>query len=243
MRIAAMTLVFCLLFEHASFASVELTVAVSAKHSVYFAGQDPDFLSQLSDFLSGNAADYPGLDGLVSPPFLVDLKTPGTIPTPIDIRQFGGQIDIEAKGIWAHGNPSRFSSGPEGRGEFLPSSLQHESLGVSILGADLNMLAGVFLGDTKPQIPAPPGLSLGNDMTRPEIGQSFAIGASLDNIIVPDNATRLFLGLHDGDEWNNNVGSIEATIKAVPEPATIVTWATLMGLLISIAWLPPRFTD
>jgi hypothetical protein len=30
--------------------------------------------------------------------------------------------------------------------------------------------------------------------------------------VVPNNATRLFLGTMDGHEWSNNVGSFQATI-------------------------------
>ncbi|HET9834372.1 MAG TPA: PEP-CTERM sorting domain-containing protein [Vicinamibacterales bacterium] len=51
-------------------------------------------------------------------------------------------------------------------------------------------------------------------------------GVTPQYFIVPNGATRLFLGTMDGFEWNNNAGSLDVTVAAVPEPATL----TLLGL-------------
>jgi len=46
--------------------------------------------------------------------------------------------------------------------------------------------------------------------------QEFYIGLGLVGLVVPPGATRLFLSLHDGYEWSNNVGSVDVTITPGP---------------------------
>jgi hypothetical protein len=54
----------------------------------------------------------------------------------------------------------------------------------------------------------------------PQLKQVFFIGDGLNNqgirqsIVVPNGATRLFLGTMDGGEWNNNVGSFNVNINS-----------------------------
>ena len=88
------------------------------------------------------------------------------------------------------------------------------------------MLVGVFLSDDQPDSAStPPSLVIGLDnMTTPVLQQTFVIGSNLENITIPVGATRLFLGLHDTQEWWNNDGDMYVTI--VPEPATLF----LLGL-------------
>jgi hypothetical protein len=116
-------------------------------------------------------------------------------------------------------------------------------------------LAGVFLTDLSPAAQAPPSLdfsstAIGRSFTTlsPLLQQTFYIGdgltgqgsGSTQSFLVPDDATRLFLGILDGayfvggpDYYNNNVGSfaVQGTV-AVPEPATwvaLVTGAVAVG--------------
>jgi hypothetical protein len=202
-----------------------LSATVQGKQTVYFAGHT---LGQLQNIALANGIDP--FDPFASP-FLGDLEDPNTLPDAIDITGIGSMISISASGFWSH-TPSP-DSGPDGKGLFELTQPEYELFGVSLLGADLNMLAGVFLSDSPP-IPGapPPRLTLGDDMTTPMLNQAFAIGAELEEIIVPMGATRLYLGLHDGFEWTNNSGSVDVRIaSAVPEPSTMLLLATgLIGL-------------
>jgi len=107
-------------------------------------------------------------------------------------------------------------------------------------------LAGVFLTDAKPAAAAPARLdfsstAIGRSFTElsPLLHQTFYIGDGLtgegsgatQSFLVPDGATRLFLGFVDGsyfvggpDYYDNNVGTFTAnfTVAPVPEPATYV---------------------
>jgi hypothetical protein len=44
------------------------------------------------------------------------------------------------------------------------------------------------------------------------VGNGQTSGSVQQTIIVPSNATRLFLGTMDGHEWSNNVGGFNVTI-------------------------------
>ena len=101
-------------------------------------------------------------------------------------------------------------------------------------------LAGVFLTDADPvSLTAPASLdfsstALGRSFSflAPELQQTFYIGDGLtgegsgatQSFLVPDGATRLFLGIVDGayfvggpDYYDNNVGSFSATFEIIPE--------------------------
>ena len=100
-------------------------------------------------------------------------------------------------------------------------------------------LAGVFLTDAAPSGTAPASLDFSStamgrsfSVLAPELQQTFYIGdgltgtgsGSVQSFLVPDAATRLFLGFVDGsyfvggpDYYDNNVGSFAATFEVVPE--------------------------
>lgn len=116
-------------------------------------------------------------------------------------------------------------------------------------------LAGVFLTDAEPTAPAPVSLdfsstALGRSFASlaPVLQQTFYIGdgltaegtGSTQSFLVPDGATRLFLGIVDGsyfvggpDYYDNNDGTFTATftVAAVPEPSACVLALIAMGLV------------
>jgi hypothetical protein len=79
---------------------------------------------------------------------------------------------------------------------------------------------------------------MGDLMTSPALGQAFAIGSALGGVNVPNGASRLYLGLHNGFEWTNNSGLVEVTIegtdRVVPEVGGFVVWSGLLALAIGL---------
>jgi hypothetical protein len=74
----------------------------------------------------------------------------------------------------------------------------------------------------------------------PGVDQPFYMGdGSVESLIVPAGATRLYLGTVDGYGWYNNVGAFDVTLKgltaAVPDGGSAVAMLGvafgLMGLL------------
>jgi hypothetical protein len=121
-------------------------------------------------------------------------------------------------------------------------------------------LAGVFLTDAPPAAPAPPSLdfsstAIGRSFTTlsPLLQQTFYIGdgltgegsGSTQSFLVPDGATRLFLGIVDGsyfvggpDYYDNNAGTFSATfeVNTVPEidPHSSVSAVSLLVAALAL---------
>ena len=116
-------------------------------------------------------------------------------------------------------------------------------------------LVGVFLNDSAPTGSGPSALDFTNNTSfaelSPLLNQTFFIGdgltgsglGSIQRFLVPDQATRLFLGFADGFNvqglagyYNDNTGSlvanfdIQSAAEPVPEPCTI------LGTLAFAAW-------
>jgi hypothetical protein len=91
----------------------------------------------------------------------------------------------------------------------------------------INSMVGVFQnGSTNDSLSTtvPPGLDFSSQTARdytslePQLFQTFYVGtgqtsgSTQQTIVVPPNATQLYLGTMDGHEWSNNVGGFNATI-------------------------------
>ena len=98
-------------------------------------------------------------------------------------------------------------------------------LGKSNITAPYCALLGVFLGDADPTNSAPPAaLDFSTPAARdylnmtPVLGQIFFIGTGMTSnginhkVTVPSGAKRLFLGVMDSHQWNNNLGGVSAQI-------------------------------
>ena len=113
-------------------------------------------------------------------------------------------------------------NGPEGTGG---GRTDIESTGgISGIVHDSNQmfLVGVFLTDAEPADPAPERLDASDDFRNlaPNIAQVFLIGDGVGHqYVVPDEATRLFLGFADANRflgevgfYGNNTGSVQARV-------------------------------
>jgi hypothetical protein len=117
---------------------------------------------------------------------------------------------------------------PSGNAGQVISHLTGAENGLSDITAPVNSLVGVFLGPDQPDLtPAPDALDFSSDASRdyavlaPALQQVFFIGDGLTStgaphqVIVPDGATRLFLGTMDGFEWRNDSGAFSVLINRV----------------------------
>jgi len=110
--------------------------------------------------------------------------------------------------------------------------------GMSNLNTQQGALVGVFLSDSPPDLsPAPANLDMsGNgtsgmnyDSFSPQLKQPFFIGDGKNNnngnqqtIIVPAGATRLFLGMHDNINWENNSGYLIVSFNGSGVPHVVL---------------------
>jgi hypothetical protein len=98
--------------------------------------------------------------------------------------------------------------------------------GMSNISTPINSVVGVFLDNSNPSSEgtSPPGMDFSTQTERdyvsmePQLRQTFYAGNGETSggiqqmIVVPQNATRFFLGTMDGHEWSNNSGGYNATI-------------------------------
>jgi hypothetical protein len=127
--------------------------------------------------------------------------------------------------------------------------------GISGLIADHAFsLVGVFLTAVTPQAPPPSTLdfspgAIGRNFLSlsPQIGQVFFIGNGVTDgnqtqtFYAPVGATRLYLGFGDGyyfqgniGEYQNNSGSLNASVTAVPEPASAALILAGVALMVAV---------
>ena len=92
----------------------------------------------------------------------------------------------------------------------------------------INALLGVFLDANQPSLTAAPATRDYTSSTSRDqssytdillkqpfyIGDGQTSGGATQTFLVPQGATRLYLGTMDGHEWSNNSGSIAATVTA-----------------------------
>ena len=129
-----------------------------------------------------------------------------------------------------------FIGGPEGTTALIPGHDGGPEHSKSDMFAPICSLIGVFLDSSVPAGAAPTLLDFTTPASRdyltlsPQLKQVFFIGDgqtsgfAQQKVFIPGGATRLYLGVMDGNNWLNNLGSHSVDIAAVPEPAT-------MGLL------------
>ena len=96
--------------------------------------------------------------------------------------------------------------------------------GIADAIAPMNALMGVFLSDERPDRSETPRsldyrvIRRDNNSFSPQLKQVFFIGdgktssGALRRYLVPAKATRLYLAVMDGYEWNNNSGSFTVTV-------------------------------
>ncbi|MFO1499294.1 MAG: hypothetical protein U1G07_13010 [Verrucomicrobiota bacterium] len=141
----------------------------------------------------------------------------------------GMKLTFQATGGVAN-SPERPLSGPDGNSAFISTHAAGSENGIASAAASRDALVGVFLGAEIPSLSPPPvATDFSDEAARdyaflaPLLKQVFFIGdgqtsrSNVQQVIVPTNATRLFLGTMDGSNWNNNRGSFNVTVSATSE--------------------------
>jgi Flp pilus assembly protein TadG len=107
--------------------------------------------------------------------------------------------------------------------------------GMSQLNSQQGSLVGVFLDNTVPTSgSAPPNLDMSTTSAMnystisPALKQPFFIGDGKNNatgaqqsVVVPAGATRLYLGMHDNINWDNNSGYLIVSLNGTASPHVI----------------------
>jgi hypothetical protein len=126
-------------------------------------------------------------------------------------------------------------SGPDGTPGFNVSHGAELGIG-EIRNSLANALLGVFLSDAPPadSLPIPP-LDFASAESRnylelkPALNQPFYIGngrtegGTLQSVIAPAGATRLFLGITDGSGWYNNTGEFHVDVNVLADASFPLT--------------------
>ena len=117
--------------------------------------------------------------------------------------------------------------------------------GISDVIAPYDCLLGVFLDDTQPdQTPEPAYLDFSTQASRdyltlaPLLKQVFFIGDGVtsggeeQHVVVPEGATRLYLGTMDSTTWLNNIGQFDVLVTdpCGPTPSPGTTWGAIKAL-------------
>lgn len=130
--------------------------------------------------------------------------------------------------------PGTGVSGPDGNTGFIVHNHLYTGFsggrehGKSNLTAPITAVVGIFLNDAVPtsQGSPPSDLDFSTSGSRdfatlsPELRQPFFIGdgkrddgSTLQDFIIPDGATRLYIGVMDGQQWSDNTGSFTTSVS------------------------------
>ncbi len=184
----------------------------------------------LAGMPDGTGAGLGDVSPTMSPIEFAGLSlSPGTAVT----FQVSGSVNVDSS---PSGDP------PDGN---LLGPISHgfggDQHGISDVTAPVNSLVALFLGPDQPNLsPAPAALDFsvtGNvpggteyRILSPQLKQVFFVGDGLTSsgvsqqIIIPEGATRLFLGTMDGVGWFNNSGTFEVAVTALQTEPGLRGW-------------------
>ena len=178
----------------------------------------------------------------------------GILPVSITLAPSTTKLQFQASGTYTFDGGYHVVGADGNSGSYSPVVLNPYG-GISGYNGPGCPLVGLFLTSSPPQTPAPPTLDFTGNNEHPNfltlsplIGQLFFIGDGLadgsgatQSFNVPTGATRLFLGIADGDYYSDspagfyddNTGNLTVTLSAVPEPASIALMGLGMALLLA----------
>jgi hypothetical protein len=207
---------------------------------IMFGGASPSFGASVNLSVPGHSNPY--LAGMPNGAGCCITDTaPAQSPVEVPGGVSGGQVltFTGVSGTVANGpacapNDRECSTnGPDG-GAFFVSQQSHQpgtdsSNDIARMNAPLNALVGVFLDNSQPDSSGTPGeldfnqIGTSFGSLSPGLKQPFFIGDGLtgtgsgnqQTFVVPNGATRLFLGTVDGTGWANNPGGFSVTVNGI----------------------------
>ncbi|MDX2016638.1 MAG: PEP-CTERM sorting domain-containing protein [Planctomycetota bacterium] len=158
---------------------------------------------------------------------------PAQSPVLAPIAISGGMVlSFSAKGAVNYTPDAPGDWGPDGISGYFSARTPGTENGISDLTARVSSLIGVFLSDDQPDGSEDPNaLDFSTPGAEdfaslsPLLKQAFFIGDGFDgqggvqSFVVPEGATRLYLGVMDGFGWFNNSGAI--TVEVIPAPGAL----------------------
>ena len=191
------------------------SLSVSAKANPYLAGM-PDGTS-LTYTLKPEEPQTPTDKAPDESPVLASPLDPSCIAA-------GATIAFDVVGGVAYSQAERGYTANGDLGMIRPHQLG-ASLGKSDITAPMSSLVAVFLSDGDPsKAQAPATLDFSTQASRdyqtlsPALGQVFFVGngrtsgGASHGVVVPQGATRLYFGVMDWYQWNNNQGGLHVTV-------------------------------
>lgn len=140
----------------------------------------------------------------------------------------GTVVSIATVGFFSHGGGSSGSDQADGQINNFQFHQIGAQLGKSNLRAPMESLVGVFVGTSNtipPTLDFQSTTSIHYAYLEPQLNQLFFIGDGLytdaagqvqfQRIKVPPGTVKLYLGSWDIGQWNNNSGSMQATLNRV----------------------------
>jgi hypothetical protein len=189
--------------------------------------------------------------GQASPPN-TGVGGPGSLP-PTFTFQPGPALSLTFSSVTGSVSTGGFTFGPDGEGSSLfPTDMNSFQSLSGIKASRAIFLVGVFLDDNAPSGTAPArldftaaGLTLNFLTLSPLLNQLFYVGDGTTGdggsgisqaFNVPAGASRLFLGIVDGEfngaisgtpgNYSDNSGSFTAEFAVVPEPSSVILLGT-----------------
>jgi len=147
-----------------------------------------------------------------------DTESPTELlPGRVECLKEGAIITFNVSGQISHGGAP--ATDADGKLSDIQWHQKGAMFGKSNVRAPLNSMMAVFTGDAASAV-APAGLDFISASSRdysqisPLLGQIFFVGdgkrsnGQMQEVVVPAGAKRLFLGIMDAYEWNNNSGEL-----------------------------------
>ena len=186
--------------------------------------------------------------------------TGGQLPPLYNFAAAAGQVLTFSKfkgSVNFSGSPVTSTDGiGDGRAFLAGTNISSEG-GISGIRNDnaIAFLVGVFLNDSAPTGSGPLALDFTNNTSfaqlSPQLNQTFFIGdgltgsglGNIQSFLVPEQATRLFLGFADGFNvqgapgyYNDDTGSLVANFDIQPATESVPEPGTILGALACVAW-------
>jgi Flp pilus assembly protein TadG len=181
----------------------------------------------LAGMPNGTQANYYSAFG-DNAPFNSPTQMPGTLHAGQVINfQFQGAVSN-----WAGDNSYGCDGDPDYVGcNWWAQANGNSEHGIANVTAPIASVIGVFLNDSQPDsTAAPASLDFSTPASRdyatlsPQLKQPFFIGdglradgVTLQGIVIPAGATRLYIACMDFQQWSDNSGSMTTTVTATPQ--------------------------